>query len=145
MKSKLFITGILVAFIVFACKEQKKSTDVSEDNSQMEQVMAIHDEVMPKMSTIGKLVGELKSKSDSTELGQKYQNAMTDLQDAHKAMMDWMQGFGDRFDSDEILNGKELTAEKKEWLNEEEEKVKALKEQINRSIENAEKILEGTD
>ncbi len=52
-----------------------------------------------------------------------------------KYMMDWMQDFGSRFDSDEILNGKEI------WLDEEEEKVKALREQINSSIENAEKIL----
>ncbi len=145
MKYRLFISGILVAFIIYACKEQKKSVDTSEDSKKMEQVMAIHDEVMPKMSTIGKLVAELKPKADSTELGMKYGNAMTDLQDAHKAMMDWMQGFGDRFDSDEILNGKALTAEKKEWLNEEEEKVKALKIQINTSIENAEKILEGSE
>ena len=56
-------------------------------------------------------------------------------------MMNWMQGFGSRFDSDEILNGKELTEQKQIWLDEEEEKVKALREQINSSIENAEKIL----
>ena len=29
-----------------------------------------------------------------------------------KYMMDWMQGFGSRFDSDEILNGKELIEKK---------------------------------
>jgi hypothetical protein len=29
--------------------------------------------------------------------------------------MDWMQGFGSRFDSDEILNGKELTEQKQIW------------------------------
>ena len=57
-----------------------------------------------------------------------------------KYMMDWMQGFGNRFDSDEILNGKELIEQKLIWLDEEEEKVKALREQINGSIENAEKI-----
>lgn len=145
MKTKIFLTGLSFILFVLACKEEKKSADSSEDSSKMEQVMAIHDEVMPKMSTIGKLVGELKSKVDSTEVGQKYQKAMTDLQEAHKAMMDWMQGFGDRFDSDEILNGKILTAEKKEWLAEEEEKVKALKEQINRSIEEAERILENNN
>ena len=66
---------------------------------------------------------------------------MKDLQRANKSMMDWMMGFGDRFDSDEILNGKELTAEKQAWLNEEEEKVVALKEQINSSIEKAEALL----
>ena len=67
---------------------------------------------------------------------------MKDLQIAYKAMMDWMNGFGDRFDSDEILNGKELTPQKQEWLNEEEEKVNALKKQINSSIERAEALLE---
>ncbi|AKA34770.1 hypothetical protein VC82_1127 [Flagellimonas lutaonensis] len=107
----------------------------------MQEVMAIHDEVMPKMSKLGKLVAELKTKVDTTETGRQYEAAMKDLQAAHKAMMDWMQGFGDRFDSDEILNGKELTPQKQQWLDEEEEKVKALREQINLSIERAEKLL----
>jgi predicted nucleic acid-binding Zn-ribbon protein len=120
-----------------ACKEKE-----TETLSQMKEVMAIHDEVMPKMGTIGKLVAELKPKVDSTETGIAYDKAMKDLQEAHKSMMDWMKGFGDRFTSDEILNGAALTPQKQEWLNEEEEKVKALKLQINTSIENAEKLLE---
>ena len=133
------IAVVLIAMgILLSCKDKKQS---SPETTQMETVMAIHDEVMPKMGRLGKLVGELKAKVDSTDTGQQYKTAMGDLQDAHTAMMDWMQGFGDRFDSDEILNGKELTAQKKEWLNEEEEKVKALKEQINSSIERAEKLL----
>jgi len=35
-----------------------------------------------------------------------------------KYIMDWMHGFGSRFDSDEILNGKELTEQKQIWLDE---------------------------
>ena len=107
----------------------------------MKEVMAIHDEVMPKMSTIGKLVGELKPKVDSTEMGQKYEVAMKDLQDANTAMMDWMKDFGDRFNHEEILNGKELSEEKQQWLDEEEEKVKVVKEKINGSIARAEALL----
>jgi len=107
----------------------------------MELVMQIHDEVMPKMGTLGKLVGELNPKIDSTEVGQKYEAAVKDLQESHKSMMTWMRGFGERFDSDEILNGKRLTPQKQEWLNDEEEKVKALREQINSSIEKAENLL----
>ena len=103
--------------------------------------MAIHDEVMPKMGKLGRLVAELKEKVDTTETGQEYESAMKDLQAAHSSMMDWMQGFGERFDSDEILHGKELTAQKEEWLDEEEEKVRALKQQINSSIERAEDLL----
>ncbi|MEX0314008.1 MAG: hypothetical protein AB3N18_07510 [Allomuricauda sp.] len=129
---------ILVLFLSYSCKEKKKA---EEGPSQMEQVMAIHDEVMPKMGKLGKLVGELKGKIDTTATGQEYVSAMKDLQDANRAMMDWMRDFGIRFDPEEILDGKELTEEKQIWLDEEEVKVKALKEQINSSIAKAEKLL----
>jgi hypothetical protein len=66
---------------------------------------------------------------------------MTDLQAAHKSMMDWMKGFGDRFDSEEILKGKALSPEKQLWLDEEEIKVKEMRDQVNSSIEYAEKLL----
>ncbi len=135
---KYALSIFLVLFLLSACKQEKKTP---EGPSQMEQVMAIHDEVMPKMGTLGKLVGELKSKVDTTETGVQYEAAMKDLQEANKAMMDWMMAFGNRFDSDEILDGKELTEEKQKWLDEEEAKVKALKEQINSSIEKAEALL----
>ena len=136
---KIFSLSVLVLALAFiSCKQEKKTP---EGPTQMEKVMAIHDEVMPKMGKLGKLVGELKAKVDSTEMGQKYDVAMKDLQDAHAAMMDWMKNFGDRFDHEEILQGKELSEEKQAWLNEEEEKVKALKAQINGSIERAESLL----
>ncbi|MGB5320044.1 hypothetical protein, partial [Eudoraea sp.] len=110
--------------------------------SQMKEVMAIHDEVMPKMGDISKLVATLKSKVDTTENGKAYEKAMIDLQNAHKEMMDWMRGFGDRFNSDEILNDAALSPEKLKWLEEEEQKIKKVKEDINSSIKNAEKLLE---
>lgn len=127
----------LVALFLTGCKEVKEDPELT----QMEQVIAIHDEVMPKMSTISKLVSELKPKVDSTEMGIEYAAAMKDLQDSHKSMMDWMQGFGGRFDFDEIQNNKALSEEKQAWLDEEEEKVKALKEQINTSIAKANRLL----
>ena len=140
---KKFFSILAVALLIssISCKDEKKEA-AKASAEQMKKVMAIHDEVMPKMSAMGSIVGELSSKEDSTEIGLQYKAARRDLQDAHKAMMDWMQGFGNRFDSDEILNGKELTEQKQIWLDEEEEKVKALREQINSSIEKAEKILE---
>ncbi len=125
-------------FVFLSCKEQKKTP---EGPTQMEQVMAIHDEVMPKMGKLGKLVGQLKEKVDTTEVGQQYELAMKDLQEANKSMMDWMINFGNRFDSNEILDGKELTEQKQQWLNEEEKKVEALKVHINSSIEKAEALL----
>lgn len=134
----LFFSAAL--FLSVSCKEKKKEETESTEN-QMEKVMATHDEVMPKMGKIGRLVGKLKSKVDTTATGMEYGKAMKDLQEANTSMMDWMQGFGDRFDSDEIMNGKELTLKKQEWLNEEEEKVEMVKEKINSSIEKAEALL----
>ncbi|WP_350286463.1 hypothetical protein [uncultured Croceitalea sp.] len=136
MKKTLLV--ILLCAVASGCKQEKKADD---NPTQMETVMMIHDEVMPKMGTLSKLVGELKAKVDTTAMGMKYEASMKELQGANMAMMDWMRGFGDRFDSDEILNGKALSSEKQVWLNEEEKKVKALKEQINSSIEKAEALL----
>ena len=137
MKNLLYTLVIAICLNFFSCKELKKS----EEPSKMEHVMSIHDEVMPKMGTIGKLVGQLKPMADSLGAESAEFKAMKDLQEANKSMMDWMQGFGDRFDADEIMNGKELSNEKKEWLQEEEDKVQQVKENINSSIERAEEIL----
>ncbi|MFD2586535.1 hypothetical protein ACFSQJ_06315 [Croceitalea marina] len=135
---KIKIVVLLLLLITASCKQEKK---VEKETTQIQEVMMIHDEVMPKMGTLAKLVAELKAKVDTTATGKQYEVAMKDLQEANKSMMDWMMGFGNRFDSDEILEGKALSPEKQEWLNEEEEKVKALKEQINSSIERAEVLL----
>ena len=134
-KLMLLATMALITFAI-SCKEEKEST-------QMKEVMAIHDEVMPKMGQLGKLVGELKGmENDSTEMGMQYTEARIELQDANKAMMDWMQNFGDRFTPDEILKGADLSEQKQQWLDEEEASVKALRDQINSSIENAQGVLE---
>ncbi len=137
IKAILFISA---AFLFFAaCKQEAKE---KPSLSAMQNVMAVHDELMPKMGTIGKLVAELNTKADSTEAGMPYEAAKKDLQTAHKSMMDWMRGFGDRFSPDEIMNGKMLTMEKQQWLAEEEVKIKAVREQFSTSIEKAEKLLE---
>ena len=141
MKLRGIAFTLVLGLLVLGCKEDKKGGKDIVNFSKMEEVMAIHDEVMPSMGTIGSLVSELKPLVDSTENGLEYEAAMKELQASHKAMMDWMKGFGARFDSDEILNGKALSAEKMKWLDEEETKVKALKEQIIKSIEEAETLL----
>ena len=136
MKQLILILGLVLITFATSCKEEKES-------SQMKEVIAIHDETMPKMGKLGNLVGELKGmENDSTEIGRQYKDARKDLQEAHQAMMDWMQNFGDRFTPEEIMNGKELSEQKRQWLDEEEEKAKALQDQVNSSIENAENLLD---
>jgi len=132
--------GFLLFFsiLIVSCKEDKA---VDKTAVMMKEVLAVHDEVMPKMQTVSKLVATLKPKVDSTEEGMAYDKAMKDLQAAHAEMMDWMKGFGDRFDSDEIMNGKALTPEKKGWLKEEKQKIEALKQNVEVSISEAEILL----
>lgn len=139
MKGKILILILIGSSLFVNCKGDKKP---EAESGQMEEVMAIHDEIMPKMGDIGKLVDQLKARADSTDTGKKYEQAMHDLQEAHMAMMEWMQNFGKRFDSSEILDGKALSEEKQQWLDEEEARVKALKEQINNSIARAEELLQ---
>lgn len=140
MKNILFLSVVL-SFVLIACKEEKKAEATPVANTQMKEVMAIHDEVMPKMGKVGKLVGQLKPMVDTTAQGKRYEKAMRDLQSANTAMMKWMQDFGDQFDSDEILNGKALSEQKKLLLNVEEENIKAVKKQIESSIAHAEALL----
>tara|TARA_R110002051_G_C8538233_1_gene470699 strand:- start:52 stop:471 length:420 start_codon:yes stop_codon:yes gene_type:complete len=135
-KKRLILILSLIIAVAYSCKDEKK------ENSQMESVMAIHDEVMPKMGTIGKLVAQLDEKITNDATSNDYAAAREELKAAHKAMMAWMKSFGDRFDGDEILKGKALTEEKQKWLDEEEAKVKALKNQINSSIKQAEALLQ---
>ena len=141
MKKYLLILACVSIFI--SCKEEQKQA--KEETNQMEHVMAIHDEVMPKMGKLGRLVGQLKPMADSLGAASPQAKTMRELQRANESMMDWMRGFGDRFDSEEILEGKALSPEKQLWLNEEEEKVKAVKELINTSIEKAETLLNSSN
>ena len=139
MKSAKILIPILALLLVFSCKEEKKSEEVS----QMKQVMNMHDEVMPKMGAMAKLAGELSSKeNDSTEMGLAYKKARRDLQAARDSMMRWMQDFGNKFDTEEIMKGKPLNDQKQIWLNKEELRMKAVRDQINNSIEKAETLLE---
>src|SRR5690606_2372845 len=135
-KSLILILSLLIVSI-YSCKDKTEGGDTT----QMKAVLAIHDEVMPKMGTIGKLIGELDQKIEDNVHVDDLIAAREDLKAAHKAMMDWMKGFGNRFDGDEIMKGKALTEEKQKWLDEEETKVKALREHINSSIKNAEDLL----
>ncbi|MCK0146299.1 hypothetical protein MWU78_11645 [Arenibacter sp. F26102] len=133
-KNLILILSILIS-VTYSCKEK------NNEGSQMKEVMAIHDELMPKMGTIGKLISQLDEEITNDESSNDHAAAREDLKAAHKAMMDWMKGFGNRFDGDEILKAKALTDEKQKWLDEEETKVKALRDQINSSIKKAEDLL----
>src|SRR5690606_11025346 len=136
---KLTLAVVLILITGTSCKNENKES--TKEKSQMQEVLAIHDEVMPKMGTIGNLISQIDEALKTTDSTEALLSASQDLKDSHKAMMDWMKGFGERFDSDEILKGKILTEEKQKHLDEEEASVKALRDKMNSSIENAKELL----
>ena len=137
MKNIFIIAFLVISFI--ACKEK-----VSEPQgpTQMENVIAIHDELMPKMGTIGELVGKLEASIDTTNGDSTKVLAIQKLKGANKEMMNWMVDFGNAFDSAEVLDGKELTEEKKKTLDAFETSVNELKTSMETAISDAKSLLE---
>lgn len=116
---------------------------LAQESSEMQQVMEKHDEVMEKMPELVKLINNLQTVAQNSEDKAKYELAIEDLRGANKSMMNWMVGFGERFDADEMMKGKELTTQKKEWLLEEKIKVVALEEEIDSTMEKSKNLLDG--
>ena len=134
MKTKIILL-LLVSLCITSCKNEPK------EQTRMERVIAVHDELMPKMSDIGRLSSAIASKMDGTENGETYKIAKDSLANAYDYMMEWMKEFGDSFDSEEILEGKVLTQEKEDLLIEQEKKVQHMKNMMLGSIANAEALL----
>lgn len=136
MKRSPFIIAVSVvacfAFLV-SCGPNKQKL---QDNLAKE-VIAVHDEVMPKMGELTKLRRELKDSvnhwtADSTVNHsvqiQKATDLIADLDAADKGMMDWMHEYNGGqgiYDHEEIMK----------YLNEEMVKITAVKEQMNGAIE----------
>ncbi|MEM6316650.1 MAG: hypothetical protein AAF960_03215 [Bacteroidota bacterium] len=80
----LFSTFLLTSIFLTACGEYN-----SEQQQLWDEVMVVHDEVMPKMGELHKLEKQLK-KQTSTEAQQA---AITKIEAAQESMMDWMRNF----------------------------------------------------
>jgi hypothetical protein len=110
----------------------------SEGNQALyDKVMDVHDEVMPKMDDMYKLKKELEEKIASTpgmveEKKKEIETTIVKLDSASEGMMVWMREFNPIPDS--------LGEEKaREYLENEMEKVKKVREDILEAIEKAKK------
>ena len=140
---KVLILFALIAGQAVSCKGEtsKSNTEVRVvDPYTMEGVMAVHDEVMPKMGQMAKLSSALKPLADSSPEGPEAK-AIEDLKVAHEAMMTWMKEIGDTFTHEEIMKGAALSDEKKEALRIEADKIAEVKRLMLESIANAEALL----
>ncbi len=125
-------------------EENQASTNKEADKYSMTGVMAVHDEVMPKMGQISMLIDKLKPFADN-DPDSAYADAMKELQKSYKAMMDWMGNIGEVFTSEEILKGAPLSEDKKARLKLEAERIAEVKELMLKSIDEAKRLLEAPD
>lgn len=135
----LFILFALILLVSCGKKDEHAGHDMtaaaSDDANQIlyNQVMDIHDEVMPKMEDLYNLKKELQDKIANTpnlaaEEKQKLEQRIIVVDSVSKLMMDWMHSFDPRPDS---ANKEAARA----YLEAEMEKIKKVKEAMLETLE----------
>lgn len=141
--------ALFIAFSFTACQEDEAAKEVKvlqeEFNSTMKETIAVHDEVMPKMGEINKLIGELEQQSEKMQ-PEEFEIASSHLKEAHQEMMAWMKNLSETFDKNEINQGisledKQMLKAKIEKLNELKKAADTMKENILMSTRNASELL----
>jgi len=126
-------------YLFLSCGPNKKQ----QEEKLRQEVMAIHDEVMPKTEELFKLRKNLQKLVDSlnlakypdTILGNLAKQLVVKLKQADEAMMDWMHNYNGGsgiYDHEELMN----------YLSEEKEKIQNVKSLILESIDSAHAFLQ---
>ncbi len=131
---KTTLSFCLIAILFTFCGPDQKAIQ----KARFDEVMAVHDEVMPKMGMIRKLKGALQASADSlitadslSAEAQEFLGAVAELEAANESMMGWMRSFAQPEEGtvhEEVLK----------FYEGEMEKVKAVREKMIGAIEKAE-------
>jgi hypothetical protein len=139
----LLALPLLMIALLTSCGESTKKSEAQEPeqisdeelirqdlerDALLTQVMAIHDEVMPKMEDIMKLKSKLKDREDADEI-------LDALETAEKAMMNWMRNF--KAPSKDASFDQTM-----EYLEAQRESISQVRDQMLEAIANAEMALE---
>jgi regulator of replication initiation timing len=133
MKTILPLLSLFILNLVLSCGQKTQGNQALYD-----EVMKVHDEVMPKMDDIYKLKQELKKQiADSSALPMEKKKTIEAtilrLDSASENMMVWMRNFNPLPDS--------LGEEKaRAYLEEQQEKIEKVKEDMLEAINAAEEL-----
>ncbi|WP_339789747.1 hypothetical protein [uncultured Imperialibacter sp.] len=129
---KVILLLFMVATATACSNEQKEQKD-----ALMAEVMAAHDEVMPKMGELRKTAKDLQAKADSlstltdqdfaAEISTLRQTAER-IEDANEGMMEWMRQF-------EMPDNEAPIAEVLVYLKDQKEKIDKVKDEMLKSLE----------
>ncbi|MBK9015667.1 MAG: hypothetical protein IPM82_17260 [Saprospiraceae bacterium] len=136
MKKSGFIK--LLAFALLLLTSCGGSTpSFEQEDALRNEVFAIHDEVMPKMSEIVRLKGGLKEMPTDSTNEATVKAAQSQLEKAEDAMMSWMNNFTAPEKLRDSKNHEEIMA----YLQNEKLEIAKVRDAMNNSIESAERIL----
>jgi hypothetical protein len=118
--------------------QDSQNSNSSGNQALYDEVMKVHDEVMPKMNDIYKLKEDLKKEIANApdiveEKRKEIESAILQLDAASESMMDWMRNFDPLPDS----SGEEKA---RQYLEEQKVKVDKVKETMLQAIENAKEL-----
>ncbi len=138
-KLKFFIFSTLAALVFAACGAE--SEVVQKEEALLKEVFAVHDAVMPKMSEIVSLKGQLKElEAADTTKAVEAKDAISQLEKGEEGMMDWMNKF--------MQPGKLRKSKKHEeimsYLEREKQRITQVQDDMNNSIEAAKRVLAGS-
>jgi len=145
---KLIIAGSFL--ILLSCgktsnhnSHDQGSSDNGDNPNQAlyDQVMDIHDEVMPKMEDLYRMKKELQDKIVNTpdmveDQKKELESMISNLDSASNAMMDWMHNFNPLPDSTDQEAARE-------YLENEMERIKKVRDQTNETLQKAQSIVTG--
>ncbi|MEZ4953438.1 MAG: hypothetical protein R2825_07665 [Saprospiraceae bacterium] len=141
MTKLLKILTAISLLSIFACQSNDPN-HIAQENLK-DELMVVHDEVMPKMGEIHKLKKQLKKLSTESSVEEngnleEIKNAIYALEKADDGMMDWMANFK----SPSKLRGEKSHEEIMAYLENEKEKIEQVKNDMMTSIERAKKLVE---
>ena len=126
------------ALIVLGCSTSKEGGTEESIGSIKKRVMAVHDEVMPKMDDLYKIQKQLLKMADSLKsdslIAAKYRELADEIELANESMMDWMRKFEPNYEGTEEAI--------KAYLEDQEKSIIEVKERMINSLEAGRKELQ---
>lgn len=131
---RIFLTMTL-AILMAACSSNKQS---EEKPDLKQEVMDMHDEVMPKMGELRTTQKQLLALADSSAqdslVAARYTELANQISLANESMMDWMRNFDPNYEGTE--------EEAKAYLEGKLKEIKKVSDEMNESLEAGHEALE---
>ncbi len=139
---KLISFVFAITCFTMACNNGAQQT--TQEQQATDEVMRVHDEVMPKMGDVNRMTTDLRNRAaglDSTQMALKNElyDAIQSLERADEGMMNWMAAF----QMPESLRGEGKTHEEiMRYLEAQQTMVNQVRDSIQQSLQRGEQLMQ---